>query len=471
VALGLLAGCGGSVTQPDTASTPQTGTTTNRTIGLLLSKSGASAGYTLLAPKHYGTTYLLNLEGNAVRTWKSAYPPGQSAYLLPNGNLLRAAMIQVQGGGTGGGEGGRIEQYDWEGNLVWEYDHATSDYQLHHDITPLPNGNVLALKVERKSLADCVAMGIDPSLLKDGYLLPDSVVEVEPVRPRGGRIVWEWHVWDHMVQSFDRTKRNYADPRLHPELVAPALSGGAQIPAFWNHMNSIAHNAALDQIVLSVRGNSELWVIDHGTTTAEAAGHTGGRYGRGGDLLYRWGNPVTYAAGTSGNQMLFQQHDVQWIDDGSPGAGHFLAFNNGLSRPGGQYSSVDEFVPPVNADGSYPFTPGQAFGPTQLAWTYAGTHGTQYYSEAISGAHRLPNGNTLICYGTHGVLVEVTSAGEAVWQYVNPVTNEGPMAQGQTSGKDTRGHNWNAVFKVRRYSPNYQGLLGRDLTSLGPVER
>jgi hypothetical protein len=263
---------------------------------------------------------------------------------------------------------------------------------------------------------------------------------------------------------------DYGDPSAHPELVNPNVTG-RKIPAFWNHMNSIHYNPALDQIALSVRGNSELWVIDHGTTTAEAAGHAGGRYGRGGDLLYRWGNPATYAAGSSSSQMLFQQHDVQWIEDGSPGAGHLLVFNNGLSRPAGQYSSVDEIVPPVGADGSYPFTPGQAFGPAQLAWTYAGTYGRDYYSEAISGAHRLPNGNTLICYGTHGVLLEVTASGEVVWKYVNPVTNTGPLAQGQTPGKDDRGHNWNAVFKIRRYAPGYAGLAGRDLTPTGVIER
>jgi hypothetical protein len=132
---------------------------------------------------------------------------------------------------------------------------------------------------------------------------------------------------------------------------------------------------------------------------------------------------------------------------------------------------VDEVASPVNADGTYPITVGQPFAPSKLAWTYAGSFGTQYYAEAISGAHRLPNGNTLICYGTHGVLVEVTPAGETVWQYVNPVTNDGPMAQGQHAGQDTRGHDWNAVFKVRRYAPAYPGLAGRTLTSLGPIEK
>ena len=131
---------------------------------------------------------------------------------------------------------------------------------------------------------------------------------------------------------------------------------------FWNHMNSIDYNPEFDQIMLSVRGSSELWIIDHSTTTAEAAGHTGGDRGKGGDLLYRWGNPVTYDAGTAADQMLFDQHDTQWIEAGCPGAGHILVFNNGLGR---NYSSVDEFVPPVDASGNYTLTAGSAYGPTR----------------------------------------------------------------------------------------------------------
>ncbi|NJD10564.1 MAG: arylsulfotransferase (ASST), partial [Gemmatimonadetes bacterium] len=276
---------------------------------------------------------------------------------------------------------------------------------------------------------------------------------------------------DHLVQNSDPAKPHYGVPSQHPELVAPALSDNGKVPAFWNHMNSVAYNAALDQVVMSVRGNSELWVIDHSTTTAQAAGHTGGRSGKGGDLLYRWGNPATYGIGSTGAQMLYQQHDVQWIDAGSPGEGHFLVFNNGLNRPGGASSSVDEITPPVNADGSYTRTAGAAFGPTQLTWTYGGTFGKEYYAEAISGAQRLPNGNTLICYGTHGVLVEVTPAGEAVWEYINPVTNEGPQVQGSTAPLDVRGHDYNAVFKVRRYAPTYAGLAGRDLSAGAVIEK
>lgn len=442
----------------------------DRTVGLLISDAArTSPGYTLLAPKHNGRTYLIDNNGQVIQTWDSKYEPGQSAYLLPAGHLMRAAMMLVPGGSMGGGEGGRLEEYDWDGNLVWQFDCATADHSIHHDFKVLPNGNIIALMIERKTLEDAIAAGFNPSLLNDNYLQSDSVVEIEPVRPAGGNIVWEWHVWDHLVQEYDSTKANYGDSAAHPELVDPNASP-RRWPAFWNHMNSIDYNAALDQIILSVRGSSEVWIIDHSTTTAEAAGHTGGKYGKGGDLLYRWGNPQMYYAGSQSDQILYEQHDASWVEEERPGAGNILVFNNGVNRPGGNYSSVDEFTPPVDAGGNYALASGSAYEPKQLAWTYAGTGVNRYYESDISGAYRLPNGNTLICYGTHGVLVELTPEKEIVWEYVNPVVKEGPLQQGQTSGLDDKNHNWNAVFKAQRYPPDYPGLADKDLPPKGFIE-
>ena len=81
-------------------------------------------------------------------------------------------------------------------------------------------------------------------------------------------------MWDHLIQDSDATKANYGDVAAHPELVDVACNGRAT-PAFWNHMNSLEYNAKLDQIALSVRGCNEIWIIDHGTTTKQAASHTG----------------------------------------------------------------------------------------------------------------------------------------------------------------------------------------------------
>ena len=380
----------------------------------------------------------------------------------------------VKGALTGGGEGGRIEEYDWDGNLVWAFDYSTADYMSHHDIEPLPNGNILMLVVEKKTYAEVLAAGFNPDLMhpdveSQGSMMPDSVVEIEPQGTDGGTVVWSWHVWDHLIQDFDANQDNYDVVAERPELidVNGYVEKDQKTMPFWNHMNSIDYNADLDQIMLSVRGSSELWVIDHSTTTAQAAGSTGGNSGKGGGLLYRWGNPQTYDAGTAGDQTLFDQHDAQWIETGNPGERNILIFNNGLGR---NYSTVDEIVPPIDEEGNYALATGEAYEPGELAWTYAATPPTDLYSEAISGVQRLPNGNTLICDGVHGMFREVTSDGTIVWQYINPVTNTGPLMQGELPTLDVRKHNYNAVFKIHRYSPTYPGLDGKDLTPTGLVE-
>ena len=50
-----------------------------------------------------------------------------------------------------------------------------------------------------------------------------------------------------------------------------------------------------------------------------------------------------------------------------------------------------------------------------------GTKKPDFYSSFISGTHRLPNGNTMICSGANGTLFEVTPDKQVVWKYVNPV--------------------------------------------------
>jgi formylglycine-generating enzyme required for sulfatase activity len=437
-----------------------------RTVGVMLNTPQACPGYTLFAPKHHTMTYLLDNEGRAVHRWDSQYEPGQSVYLLENGHLLHCCFTKNKGF-TSGGEGGRLEEFDWDGNLVWEFEYSSDQYLSHHDIKPLPNGNVLVLAVEKKSYEECVAAGFDPRMLRDQQLFPEHFIEVQPTRPKGGKIVWEWHVWDHLIQDNDASKAGFGTIAEHPELI-DVNCNGRPVPAFWNHGNSIAYNAQLDQIILSARGCNEIWVIDHSTTTEEAAGHSGGRSGKGGDLLYRWGNSAAYRRGTADDRQLFQQHDAQWIPEGSPGAGHILIFNNGLDRG---YSTVEEIVPPLGSDGKYSLAPGKPFGPDAPVWRYQAKNPTEFYSSEISGAHRLPNGNTLICAGVRGTFFEVTPSGETVWQYVNPVVHNGILAQGEKSGLDHRGHNWNAVFKIHRYPTDYAGLVGRDLTPLGPIEQ
>ena len=124
-----------------------------------------------------------------------------------------------------------------------------------------------------------------------------------------------------------------------------------------------------------------------------------GSRGKGGDLLYRWGNPRAYRAGTKADQTLFVQHNAHWIPRGFPGAGHLLVFNNGGDRPDGTIRRLTSSSSPVDAQGRYTREPGKAFGPGQAVWSYSAPKKSDFYSSFISGAQRLPNGNTLICSG------------------------------------------------------------------------
>jgi hypothetical protein len=434
------------------------------TIGLTRRDSGASDGYILFTPISSLYTYLVDAKGRLVNSWPSRYRPALGCYLLEDGSLLRTAQVYAPEF-PAGGAGGRLERYDWDGNLTWSYEYSTALHCQHHDIEPMPNGNVLLVAWELKTRAEAVAAGRDPDRIQQGVLWPDHVVEVNPANDS---IVWEWHVWDHLVQDFDSTKANYGNVAAHPELAdlnftLPGQSGGSPD---WNHTNSIDYNEQLDQIVLSVHNFNEVWVIDHGTTTEQARGHSGGRQGTGGDILYRWGNPRAYRAGDSTDQKFFGQHDARWVEPGLPGAGHIMVFNNGLKRPGSNYSTVDEFIPACDSAGYYPRpAPGIAFDPDTLNWMYRADPPTSFFSGNMSGAHRLPNGNTLVCSGAGGTLTEVTPAAAVVWRYVNPVIETGPLYQGDpTNGV-------NVLFRATQYQPDYPGLVGKNLTPGYPVER
>jgi hypothetical protein len=434
-----------------------------RTMGLLIHEDGTFEGYALFNAMLYNTTYLINKDGLLINSWESEYQRGFSTYLKENGNLLRHALINSNGEFPLGGQAGLIQELDWEGTVVWEFIYASDEYHSHHDFEYLPNGNVLLVAWEYKSREEAIQEGRDPELIPaTDKLFPDHIVEVEPDGQTGGNIVWEWHIWDHLIQDFDSTKSNYGIIADHPELMD--INAIRNVNVDWNHTNSIDYNVELDQIILSFLPQSEIVVIDHSTTTEEAAGHSGGLYGKGGDFLYRWGNPMRYDAGTIDDKKLFNQHDASWIEPGCPGEGNILFYHNGRNRPDGNYSSINEIEPPIDEDGNYQLEPGSAFGPDELFWTYVDDPPAIFYSQNLSGAQRLPNGNTIICSGRGGEFREVTQNNEVVWLYINPVGEYGPMMQGDSAVG-------NNVFKISHYSTDFPGFEGRDMTPGDPIER
>ena len=438
------------------------------TVGLIYCDGNISPGYTLFSPISSTTSYLIDEYGREVHRWESpgGHRPGLSAYLLDDGDLLRTANLgnNQPGDFSAGGSAGKIERISWEGELEWSWTYSSQTYRSHHDIEPMPNGNILVIAWEEMSEQEVVQAGKDTSgnsnkAVTSTTLWPDVILEIEPIGTDDYNIVWKWSAWDHLIQDYDSSKDNFGIVEDHPELLDVNYmdaEGGASGGRDWMHCNGIDYNEALDQIAISCKNMNEVYIIDHSTTTQEAAGHIGGNSGMGGDILYRWGNPEAYRAGDENDQVLFAQHDVQWIEQGRENSGDLIVFNNGNGRDS-LYSSVDIFTPPL-VNGSYVKNVSEAFGPVNTSWSW--NIGTEMYAPSISGAERLPNGNTLVTYGTRGTFYEVDLTGEIVWKYISPINTGEEMSQGDSIYTG----NGNKVFKVKRYDSSSHAFKDKEIT-------
>lgn len=440
------------------------------TVGTVLNTTESDAGYTLFTPftnTSPSFTYLINNCGEVVHTWTSPFKGQGSDCLMEDGTLYRGAYND-QSGLSYNGNNGRLEHLDWDGNIIWEYNFSGSGFGFHHDFTILPNGNILLLVVETRTSAEAISKGRDPDTLLQDELYTEKVIEVNPQGSNGGTIVWEWDFFDHLVQDFDSTKDNFGVIADHPERLNINYFAYGNFSdtnnADWIHTNAIDYNEALDQIVISARGTSEFYIIDHSTTTSEAATGSGGTSGKGGDFLYRWGNTIAYDKGTEADQKLFGQHAVHWIPEGLPNAGKLLTFNNGFSR---NFSTVELVEQPTpDSNGVYPF--GNSYAPSEPTTLYVDPiDPSNFYSAFVSSAYYTPNGNIIIQSGTQNRLFEVDDAGQVVWEYINPISiNNGISEQGGTPP----GPNDRRTFRARRYAPDYPAFDGRDLTPSSPIE-
>ncbi|MFT4611828.1 MAG: hypothetical protein ACI9OT_001204 [Gammaproteobacteria bacterium] len=431
------------------------------TLGIIQNNLEAYNGYTLFGPNNSTETYLINNCGEVVHQWSSTYTPAASVYLLENGNLLRTGKISNTEI-TFGGVGGKIELFDWDNNLLWEYTYSSTLMSQHHDIYPLPDGNVLMLAVDTILEAEAINAGRNPSLISEGKIFNEQIIELEPILGTNtANIVWEWNIKDHLIQDHDITKANYGVVANHPELLDFNFLNNNSGNANWLHINSLQYNASLDQIILSSRLLSEIYIIDHSTTTLEASTNDGGIYGKGGDFLYRWGNPVSYNMGDETNQTLFSQHYPHWISEGLVDEGKIMVFNNGNSI---RFSSVDIFTPPTVSPGVYQYDSALGYGPISYDWTYIDPIDPEnFFSAILSSVQRLPNGNTLVCDGDSGYFFELNPSNTTVWEYINPDTNNGILSQGDTPSA-------NLVFRALKFSPDFPAFTGRDLTPGLPIE-
>jgi len=351
------------------------------TVGLLYTEpEKVSEGLILFAPNYSKFAYLIDNCGLVARKWvfetQSSY---SSAYLLPDGSVAR---IVSQDDRAENGNG-CIEQRSWDDELIWRYCSEENGHDFHSDLQYLPNGNFLVLSINTLSAENAIKAGVDPDLIGNLYFT-ESVIELIPRRTDDAIKVWEWHMADHLVQDFDSTKLNYGSINENFRKINANLGR-------YFHFNSIEYNATLDQIALSNFTNAEIYIIEHTTTKEEAASSTGGKYGFGGDLLFRWGNPQNY--GAEGEQQLLDQHNPQWIPHSNSRFGGKLSlFNNEYGKLVGNINTSGIFILDIDPDqnGIYPLSENGTFLPEtpHYIWTNSSPN-YNVFSAYMSGVNVL----------------------------------------------------------------------------------
>ncbi len=341
--------------------------------------------------------YLMDKEARLLHEWTLTNNIGNDVFLLPNGKLL-ASLESDDPQIKLGGKGGRLQIIAPDNSVEWDFIYSSLEGETHHDVEQLPNGNIIAMVWEQLSSAEAVQAGF----MLEEAIFPESIIEIDPAT---NQIIWEWHSKDHLIQDHDAAKDNFGVVSEHPELIdinyIPISETLEEVKGDIMHANAIAYDEVNDVILLSVNFYSEVWAIDHSTSTSEAAGHDGGNYGKGGDLIYRFGNPETYR-NTAGTRLFHNNHFpnlLKGVDQGK-----ILIFSNGNDI---QQSTVYEMELPAVYDL-------QANTDNELRITWSFTD-PDLYSGKVSGAVPLPNGNILITEGDFGYW-EVTREKEVVWK-------------------------------------------------------
>jgi len=365
---------------------------------LVFKQERVQDGYVLVNDASNNRVYLMEKKKSEILyEWNLPSGIGNDAELLENGNLLVALTVEDPDY-TFGGYGGRLAIIAPSGELLWDYTYSTDVNLAHHDLEMLPNGNVLFVAWEKKTEEDLIAVGYS------GEYMPVYAEKIIEINPNSNQIVWEWNVWDHLVQDEDKLLDNYGIISDFPEKVNinyedPLKDGDYKGDIF--HANALEYDSENDLIYLSVNYFSEVWVIDHSTNQAEVYTSSGGNYGKGGDLVYRFGNPEAY--NNIGERMFFHNHNPNLL----PGGNSLLVFSNGLITLD-PHSTIYELEIPAK----FELKANQA-NKLEVKWSFSDQ---DLFSPKVSGAYRLPNGNTLITQGTFGFW-EVTESKEVVWKF------------------------------------------------------
>ena len=399
-------------------------------------------GYTVFPTRGEGTV-LIDMNGNVVRQWKNVCVEEHPVKVLPAGHIMGATG--KRGRLLAHDDSNDLSVVDWDGNVVWSYKNAG----VHHDFQR--EGNPVGYYVP----------GMDPVVdggktlilshkviknrhISDKELYDDIILEVD----HDGRVIFEWLASDHIKEmGFDTIARTvmYRYPN-YTMTRTPGVVGGD-----WIHVNSASwlgpnkwydkgdDRFHPDNIIYDGRQTNTTGIIDRKT----------------GEIVWHLGPDFTTTRALRKLGVTVGLHHAHMIPRGLPGEGNLLIFDNGgyagygapnptsphgLNNAKRDYSRILE-IDPINFE---------------VVWEYnarkAGNRDRcKFYSDYVSSAQRLPNGNTLITEGAFGRLFEVTPDLMTVWEYVSPYYGEK--------------ENYNMVYRAYRVPYDYVPQLTK------PVEQ
>ena len=352
-------------------------------------------------------TILMDTTNTIINEWSHDCSPSSTPYLQPDSTLLRPCKLDPPLFDEGG-VGGLLQLIDWHGNIMWQANFSSENNLQHHDIEPLANGNILLLLWERKNQAQVLSKG---KINHTGELWVEKIIEIDPLENNTYDTIWEWSLWDYLIQDVDSSLSNFMTISDNPQYFninyLQTSNEGPGPPQLSNpdflHVNAIDYNEQLHQISFSSRKSNEIYIINHFSDTEQQNQRNTG-------LIYRWGNTSVYNQGNASNQFLYAPHGVNFISNDQ-----IAIFNNGFNRPGGNYSSVEVITLPALHNSQYSIDNSGIYPPNQTFSTF--NLNEEYYTSSQGGAFKLDNGNILVTISNMKKILEVNTFGNIVYEY------------------------------------------------------
>ncbi len=366
--------------------------------GIQLNTKDALSGYVLL--ENAIGTYLIDNCGYIINQWNVSNTDNH-VKLLADGSIIYM-------------KDNAVWHRDWDDDIISITNYDIRNIILDYEVIILPNGNYLCLGREVLERSEFVDLGYDVTQGFPRWM--DVVVEIDP---NLNSIVWMWNIKDHIIQERDSILTNYASVKANPhKLDMDAIQTFDWTSSETFMINGMDYNPDLDLIALSVRKMGEVILIDHSTSMEESRSGSGGNYNKGGDILFRWGNPENYGRGNVRSRYLYFQHNPNWIKHGEH-KGKIMIFNNKLnSGDWPPYSSVEIIDPMIDSQNQFVLSSDSMFMTTEEPIRINRiTQGVDFSSDYTSGAKVMPNGNIYVTVGQTNRLFEITTDGEMVWDY------------------------------------------------------